>query len=96
MTAALSSQVDYKMLLKKMVCDVLNRNCMPRNCENCPGIDELGKHLKQIFLEHDFEDFDSVYFKQWVHRENGVTIADMTLTVHDFIDQVCSMFNSLR
>ena len=41
MAAALSSQVDYKMLLEKMACDVSNRNCMLRNCENCPGTNEL-------------------------------------------------------
>ena len=62
---------------------------MPRHCE-------LEKHLKQSFLEHDFDELDNVYFKQWVHREKGATIVDMTLTVNDFIDQVCSMFDSLR
>ena len=96
MAADLPVQVDYKMLLQKMVCDVSNRNYMLRSCKNCPGTDELEKHLKQSFLEHDFDKFDNVYFKQWVHREKGVTIVDMTLTVNDFIDQVCSLFDSLR
>ena len=50
MATALPSQVDYKMLLEKMVCDVSNRNCMMRSSENCPGIDKLEKHLKQSFL----------------------------------------------
>ena len=62
---------------------------MPRHCE-------LEKHLKQSFLEHDFDELDNVYFKQWVHREKSATIVDMTLTVNDFIDQVCSLFDSLR
>ena len=53
MVAALPSEVDHKMLIEKVVCDVSNRNCMLRRCENCPGIDELEKHLKQSFLEHD-------------------------------------------
>ena len=50
-----------------MACDKSNRNCVLRSSENCPGTDELENHLKQSFLEHDFDDFD-VYFKQWVHR----------------------------
>ena len=50
----------------------------------------------QSFLEHDFYEFDNVYFKKWVYREKGVTIVDMTLNVNDFIDRVCSMFDSLR
>ena len=83
------------MLLEKMARDVSNRNCMLRSCKNCRGTDELEKHLKQSFLEHDFDRFD-VYFKQWFHWEKGFTIADMTLTINDFIDQVCSMFDSLR
>ena len=66
------SQVDYKMLLEKMVCDVSNRNCMLRSCENCSGTDDdLEKHLKQSFLGHDFDEFDNVYFKQWVHKREG-------------------------
>ena len=64
MAAALPSQVDYKILLEKMACDVSNRNCMLRSCENCSGTDNLEKHLKQSFLEHDFDEFDNVYFKQ--------------------------------
>ena len=96
MAAAFRSQVDYKMLLKKMACDVSDRNCMPRSCKNCPGIDELEKQLKQSFLEHDFDDFGNVYFKRWVHIKNGVTIKDMILNVNDFIDPVCSMFDDLR
>ena len=43
-----------------MVCDELNRNCMLRSCENCPDINELEKHLKQSFFEHDFDEFDIV------------------------------------
>ena len=47
MAAALPSQIDYKLLLEKMACDVPNnRNCILRSCENCLGIDELEKHLK--------------------------------------------------
>ena len=60
MGATLPIQVDYKMLLKKIVCDELNGNCMLRSCENCPGINELEKHLKQSFFEHDFDEFDIV------------------------------------
>ena len=75
------------MLLEKIACDKSNRNCVLRSSENCPGTDELENHLKQSFLEHAFDDFD-VYFKQWLHRENGVTIVDMTLTVNDFIDHI--------
>ena len=75
-----------------MVCNELSRNCMLRSCESCPGINELEKHLKQSFLEHDFDQFDIVYFKTWVQREKSVTTADMTLTVNDFIDQAYSVF----
>ena len=50
MATAFPSQVDYKMLLEKMAYDVSYRNCMLRSCKNCPGTDELEKHLKQSFL----------------------------------------------
>ena len=46
-----------------MAWDVSNRNCVLRSSENCPGTDELQKHLKQSSLEHDFDEFDNVYFK---------------------------------
>ena len=78
-----------------MFCNLSDRNCMPRSCENCPGIHELKKYLKYSFFEFYLNECGNVYSKQWVQTENGVTISEMTHSVNEFIGKSCSMFDSL-
>ena len=58
------------------------------------SIDELKKYLKDL-SECNFDKLNNVYFKQWVHREKVVRIAIMTVFVNEFIEKVCSLFDSL-
>ena len=53
---------DYKMVLKKVVCDAANCTCMLHGCNNCPGSSALKEYHKEVFEEHSI---DQVNLKQW-------------------------------
>ena len=48
MVFATPGVTDYKELIKMVVCDIENRDCMIA-CENCPSIDELKNFLTTKF-----------------------------------------------
>ena len=48
--AALAVDLEYKNLMKLIVCNTENRICMIHRCDFCPGIEALLKFL-QILLQ---------------------------------------------
>ena len=43
-------------LMKIIVCDIENMECMVHKCENCPGSDALHIYLQKKFKEYHVED----------------------------------------
>ena len=57
-------KVDYKDLMKKIVCDVDNMECMVHRCEKCSG----GYEKLQTYIEATLEEYgidDDIAYTQW-------------------------------
>ena len=49
-------KVTYRDLMKIIVCDIKNMECMVHKCENCPGSDALHIYLQKKFKEYHVDD----------------------------------------
>ena len=49
---------EYKLLLSKITCSVENRNCMLKQCVNCPGKEALIEYLHGIYEESELDTED--------------------------------------
>ena len=96
LTVAIPRHSDYKCLLKIVVCDVANRNCMLHLCDLCPGKEGLLKYLKNVFENNEYDFDDIVRYKQWVKTDSMTTLMDTSATVEDFISLSCGVFDKLR
>lgn len=89
--------MDYKMLMSKIVCDVNSRDCMLHKCAKCPGKDALKTFLEQLVGIDTDEAVDAdepVTFKQWVNTDR-TTLVTQEEPLSDFIDNLCSKVNDL-
>ena len=77
------------------MCDVEKRNCMLHLCDSCPGKEGLSNYLKNVFEENEYDLYDIVGYKQWVHTDM-TTLIDISATVEDFISLTCDVYNKLR
>jgi hypothetical protein len=93
--SALPDNLEYKILLSLMVCDVEKRECMLRECEKCPGREVIIRYLTQVFDVADMDPGDEVHYKQWLHPDRTALI-NMTLPVSDYIEKVTDVLDNLR
>ena len=61
--AALAVDLEYKNLMKLIVCNTENRICMIHRCDSCPGKEALLGFLQNSFT--DLEADDKIIFQQW-------------------------------
>jgi len=78
---ALNSKEDYKDMMKLLVCSTENRDCMIRQCSECPSSDILKDHLFNIIGEYDDTE---ITYKQWITTDRS-TLAQMTTPVQEFV-----------
>ena len=53
---------DYKDLMKMIVCDIENLECMVHRCEKCPGYQNLQSFVEKKFEEYDID--EDISYKQ--------------------------------
>jgi len=58
---AVACKLDYQDMLKTIVCDIADKNCMIHRCAECPVESALMLKLQQEF----FSASDDVVFQQW-------------------------------
>ena len=71
----------YQELIKLLVCDIENRDCMLMRCTQCPKEGELEDYLNDKFLDVD----DTITFKEWTAVDRTELITRQ-MTVADFIE----------
>ena len=84
---------DYKELLKTMVCNINNRDCMLHTCHQCPGTVAFKGELESIFDEYEKK---HIKFKQWKKDKNKADLLSCELSIEEFIEEVTSHFDTLR
>lgn len=60
--------LDYKVLLSKIHCEVPTENCHLQTCSSCPGPESCRPLLESIFRERMVE---KVEFKQWTTTDRS-------------------------
>ena len=85
-------KVTYRDLMKIIVCDIENMECMVHRCENCPGSDALHTYLQKKFKEYDVD--DNITFSQWDSTDRT---AQRTCTApgEDFLEQLVYKIDKL-
>ena len=76
-------QTDYRTLMKLVVCDIENMECMTHRCESCPGFNALQTYIEKNFEEFDIE--DDISYTQWDSTDH-TTLNTMTSSVEEFIE----------
>ena len=49
-------EIDYKIMMKMVVCDIDNLECMIHRCDSCPGFVALQTYVEKKFEEYDTTD----------------------------------------
>ena len=86
---ATACQLDYKEMMKAIVCDISDKNCMVHQCPGCPGKSALVSKVQQLdCLEETVE----VIFKQWESTDR-TTMNTLTLLTNEFIKLAASQLD---
>ena len=83
--------LDYHDLVKMVVCNSENRECMIHRCENGPGLQPLKDHLFNMFEDKDEE---TVTFKKWTKTDRSELIT-CTESVLNLVELLCEQINSV-
>ena len=88
LVSAIDWNLTYKDLMKIMVCNIDNRDCMVHRCENCPGAASL-----KLFLEDKLKEFEihDVNFTQWQNTDRptmGTHSTDRTTYIELLVDML--------
>ena len=70
-----SLNLNYKDLIRKVVCDNTNKLCMIHHCPNCSGKNNLIEYLYQIIPDNTVEE---ISFQQWESTDR-TTIVNMIM-----------------
>ena len=85
-------KVTYRDLMKIIVCDIENMECMVHKCENCPGSDALHTYLQKKFKEYDVD--DDITFSQWDSTDR-TALRTCTAPAEDFLEQLVYKIDKL-
>lgn len=55
----------YRDLFRKMMCDEPKDNCNLGKCTQCPGVEEMERHLGEILVANEINE---VPYKQWINQ----------------------------
>ena len=88
---ATACQLDYKEMMKAIVCDTSNKNCMVHRCPACPGKSALVSKLQQLDC---LVEMDEVIFKQWQSTDR-TTLNTLALPTDEFIEFAASQLDKL-
>ena len=82
---------DYKILMKMVVGNVKNMECMLHRCENCPGFQKLQSYVEQELERYDIDD---VTYSQW-DRPDRTSLCSISAPVDEFIELLMYQVDNL-
>ena len=87
-------EIDYKTLLKQVVCDTDNMECMVHRCEKCPGYKSLELYLQRKLEELEIDMNDDVSYTQWDSTDR-TTLRTVTSSVTEFLELLVYQVDNL-
>ena len=86
--------IKYIDLMKFVVCDLENKECMIQRCPECPHTDEpLVEHLKEVL--GDCDDDETIQFSQWTTTDRSTMIQQQE-KVPEYINLIVSQLHRLK
>ena len=81
--------LNYKVLISKVVCNPESKICMIHRCPKCPGKDDLLQYLQRLQLSGD-----QISFQQWVFTDR-TTMISMIMEPFEFCEFVADKIDHL-
>ena len=72
--------LNYKLLISKVVCNPDSKICMVHRCSNCPGKDALHQYLQEV--PHSS---DQITFQQWVSTDRTTMVTMKPFEFQEFL-----------
>lgn len=91
LVSAVDWDFTYKDLMKVLVCDTSNLECMVHRCEKCPGKVAL---TDLLWEQLSTADEDNISFQQWQSTDRSTLVAH-TSSVQDYISYVVQAIDQL-
>ena len=82
---------DYKILMKMVVGNVKNMECMLHRCENYPGFQKLQSYVEQELERYDIDD---VTYSQWDSTDR-TSLCSISAPVDEFIELLMYQVDNL-
>lgn len=89
---AIKIEETYKDLIKFLVCDSENPNCMLRHCDKCPTDEKLSEILKQK-LDY-LDDDDEIEYSQWMNTDRP-DLVKQSVSVEEYITLLIKKLQAL-
>ncbi|XP_049777645.1 uncharacterized protein LOC126175133 [Schistocerca cancellata] len=80
---AVKIEESYKDLIKRLVCNTENQNCMLHRCNSCPANTALTEYLTEK-LSEDYDLEEEIVISQWVNAGRAEMIKQ-SISVEDYI-----------
>ncbi|KAK2721504.1 hypothetical protein QYM36_003703 [Artemia franciscana] len=90
---AVKIEESYKDLIKMLVCNVENSECMLRHCDNCPSDDALIEYLTAK-LSEDYDLEEEIIISQWVNTDR-TEMVKQSISVEGFISLLSKSVENL-
>ena len=71
--------IDYKDLLSKISFNLTDRNCMLRNCSNCPDLESVKVFILNVLNENNYNDSGLIKFREWISTAQETQIVIVTV-----------------
>ena len=78
-------ETDYKDLMKKVVCNIENLECMVHRCEKCPGFQNLESFLVKKLEDLGIDVNDDISYTQWDSTDR-TTLRTVTSSIDEFLE----------
>ena len=89
---AMTCGMNHKDMMKMIVCDLSNKQCMLHRCSNCPGKKIL--YILQLQQLSSFTEYNEVVFKQSESTDKA-NLNTLTLLADEFIELAACKIDSL-
>lgn len=89
---AIQIEETYKDLIKFLVCDSENSDCMLRHCDKCPTDEKLSEFLKKK-LDY-LDDEDEIGYSQWMNTDRP-DLVKQSVSVEEYINLLIKKLQAL-
>ena len=73
-----------------------NHSCILHSCYNSPNVENLKQDVSDIFNKHGSKNEDIVPYKQWLKKENAISLVTLELPLEELLEEIVSTIENLQ